>query len=169
MKLATFRAPGVTQPLAGEVIGDEVKAFASDLTVVDVLCGAAPRVPGAGSWPLSDVELLPPVPDPGTIYAIGLNYAKHIQETGGQKPETPIVFVKVRASVAAPGGPIVCPAVVRRLDYEGELALVIGTGGRHIPASEAEQHVFGYTIANDVTIRDWQRRGQQFLGHHADV
>ena len=69
------------------------------------------------------------MPAPGTIYAIGLNYAKHIEETGGQRPEAPIVFVKVRGSLAPPGGPIVCPQVVRRLDYEGELTIVMGRDG----------------------------------------
>ncbi len=139
--------------LAGEVQqGDQVEAFAGGLQVVDVLAGATPRLPRTGSWPLSDVTLLAPVPAPGTIYAIGLNYAKHIEETGGQKPEWPIVFVKVRGSVAPPGGPIRCPEVVRRLDYEGELTIVIGADGQ----------IAGYCIADDVTARDLQGREPQW-------
>ena len=152
MKLATFQAPGVSRPLAGQVQGDNVKAFASELEVVDVLAGATPRVPGAGEWPLSEVTLLAPIPNPGTIYAIGLNYAKYIAETGGQTPESPIVFVKVRGSVAAPGGPIICPEVVRRLDYEGELTIVMGAGGK----------IAGYCVADDVTARDLQGREPQW-------
>ena len=152
MKLATFRAPGVELPMAGEVQGDQITGFAGGLQVVDVLAGASPRLPRAGSWHLSEVELLAPVPAPGTIYAIGLNYAKHIEETGGQKPEWPIVFVKVRGSVAPPGGPIRCPQAVRRLDYEGELTIVMG----------ADQQIAGYCIADDVTARDLQGREPQW-------
>lgn len=136
---------------AGEIAGDTVRPFVPELTVTDVLAGAEPRF-HTGHWPLEDVTLLAPVPDPGTVYAIGLNYAKHIEETGGQRPEFPIVFVKVRGSVAPPGGPIVCPEVVRRLDYEGELTIVMGTGGR----------IAGYCIADDVTARDLQGREPQW-------
>jgi 2-keto-4-pentenoate hydratase/2-oxohepta-3-ene-1,7-dioic acid hydratase in catechol pathway len=151
VRLATFQAPGSGRPLAGEIQGDQVRAFAPELDVVDVLAGVEPT-PGSESWPLSDVTLLAPVPDPGTIYAIGLNYAKHIAETGGQAPEEPIVFVKVRGSVAPPGGPIVCPEVVRRLDYEGELTIVMGSDGQ----------IAGYCIADDVTARDLQGREPQW-------
>ena len=125
--------------------------FDGGLTVRDVLAGAEPRT-GEQSWALSEVTLLAPVPDPGTVYAIGLNYAKHVEETGATAPEAPIVFVKVRGSVAPPGGPIVCPEVVRRLDYEGELTIVIGAGGQ----------IGGYTIADDVTARDLQGREPQW-------
>ncbi len=150
MKLATFK-PGESEPRAGEVVDDRVHAFADGLTVRDVLGGAEPRR-GEESWPLSEVTLLAPVPDPGTVYAIGLNYAKHVEETGAKLPEAPIVFVKVRGSVAPPGGPIICPEVVRRLDYEGELTIVIGAGGQ----------IAGYTIADDVTARDLQSREPQW-------
>jgi 2-keto-4-pentenoate hydratase/2-oxohepta-3-ene-1,7-dioic acid hydratase in catechol pathway len=121
------------------------------VTVVDELAGADPRVQ-TDAWPLEQVTLLAPVPAPGTVYAIGLNYAKHIEETGGQRPEFPIVFVKVRGSVAPPGGPIVCPEVVRRLDYEGELTIVMGRDGQ----------IAGFCIADDVTARDLQGREPQW-------
>jgi acylpyruvate hydrolase len=152
VKLATFQPLGSDQALAGEVRGDEVVAFTRGLQVVDVLAGATPGRERAGSWPVSDVTLLAPVPVPGTIYAIGLNYAKHIEETGGQRPERPIVFVKVRGSAAPPGGPIRCPEVVRRLDYEGELTVVMGAGGQ----------IAGYCVADDVTARDLQGREPQW-------
>jgi acylpyruvate hydrolase len=151
MKLATFRAPGRDQPLAGEVTGDSVHAFADGVTVKQVLAGETPRR-GDGEWPLTDVELLAPVAEPGTVYAIGLNYARHVEETGGQRPEVPIVFVKVAGSVSPPGGPIRRPEVVRRLDYEGELTIVMGAGGR----------IGGYCVADDVTARDLQRREPQW-------
>src|SRR5437764_7430423 len=86
MKLATFRAPGRSQPLAGEVLDDRVVAFEGGLGVTDVLAGAAPSR-GSESWGLSEVTLLAPVPRPGTIYAIGRNYAAHAAEMGNQPPE----------------------------------------------------------------------------------
>src|SRR5205807_3378931 len=107
---------------------------------------------GEESWPLSEVTLLAPVPEPGTIYAIGLNYAEHIAETGAERPEAPVVFVKVSGSIAPPGGPIRCPEVVRRLDYEGELTIVIGGAGK----------IAGFCVADDVTARDLQRREAQW-------
>ncbi len=153
MKLASFRVGGHEGDLAvGEVIGDHVAAFPAGVTVLDALLGDADTETVAHTWPLSNVELLPPIPNPGTIYAIGLNYAKHVEETGGTRPEQPIVFVKVAASVAPPGGPIRCPDVVRRLDYEGELTIVIG----------AEAKIAGYCIADDVTARDLQGREPQW-------
>lgn len=152
MKLATFKAPEVDHPLAGEVVEDRIFVLTDDeLTVQDVLAGESPER-GPDSWALSDVQLLAPVQRPGAIYAIGLNYAKHVEETGGQRPEQPIVFVKVANSLAAPGGPIRCPEVVRRLDYEGELTIVMGAGGQ----------IGGYCVADDVTGRDLQGREPQW-------
>jgi len=151
VKLATFLPNDAPGPVAGAIVDEHARAFASGLRVVDILGGASARL-GPDAWPLEEVTLLAPVPEPGTIYAIGLNYAKHIEETGAQRPEAPIVFVKVSGSVASPAGPIVCPEVVRRLDYEGELTIVIGEGGR----------IGGYCIADDVTARDLQGREPQW-------
>ncbi len=152
MKLATFIAPGREQPLAGEVTDDEVHSFPDGIRVVDVLAAPGGSPAGGQRWKLSDVTLLAPIPEPGVIYGIGLNYAAHVAETGAQQPESPIVFVKVRGSVASPGGPVKCPAVVKRLDYEGELAIVIGAAGR----------IGGYCIADDVSARDLQGREPQW-------
>jgi acylpyruvate hydrolase len=152
MKLATFQAPGHDEPLSGIVEDGRVRAFSGPDGVRDALAaGAVPDATG-GDWSLDEVTLLAPVPHPGTVYAIGLNYAKHVEETGGTKPEQPIVFVKVAGSVAPPGGPIRCPDVVKRLDYEGELTIVIGAGGQ----------IGGYCVANDVSARDLQRREPQW-------
>jgi 2-keto-4-pentenoate hydratase/2-oxohepta-3-ene-1,7-dioic acid hydratase in catechol pathway len=151
VKLATFLAPGAEAPVAGAVQDGRAHAFVRERRVVDVLAGQ-PAELSEDSWSLEDVTLLAPVPDPGTIYAIGLNYEKHIAETGAQRPAAPIVFVKVRGSVAPPGGPVRCPEVVRRLDYEGELTIVIGAEGR----------IGGYCIADDVTARDLQGREPQW-------
>jgi 2-keto-4-pentenoate hydratase/2-oxohepta-3-ene-1,7-dioic acid hydratase in catechol pathway len=156
VRLASFVPAGGGAARAGEVVGEEVRGlevrgFEPALTVRDVLAGAEPRAHG-DSWPLTEVELLAPLQPAGTIYAIGLNYAKHVEETGGTRPEQPLVFVKVAGAAAPPGGPIRCPEVVRRLDYEGELTIVIGAGGR----------IGGFCIADDVTARDLQRRESQW-------
>lgn len=152
MRLATFQAPGADGPLAGEVRGEEVVAFADGASVREVLATGIPAPAEGQRWPLAEVTLLAPVPDPGTVYGIGLNYAQHAAETGTEPPERPMVFVKVRGSVAPPGGPIRCPPAVRRLDYEGELAIVIGAGGA----------IAGYCVADDVSARDLQRRESQW-------
>jgi acylpyruvate hydrolase len=152
MKLATFRAPDHAEPLSGVVQDDRVIAFGGPHGVIDILSGATVPSDSVGSWALSEVELLQPVLEPGTVYAIGLNYAKHVEETGNTAPERPIVFVKVRGSVAPPGGPVRCPAVVNSLDYEGELAIVIGAGGS----------IGGFCVADDVSARDLQRAEPQW-------
>src|SRR6202023_360411 len=120
-------------------------------SVRDILAGEVAER-GPDSFALSGVTLLAPVANPGAIYGIGLNYAKHIEETGMPRPEFPIVFVKVKGSLAPPGGPIRCPEVVRRLDYEGELAIVIGQNGA----------IAGFCVADDVTARDLQGREPQW-------
>ena len=152
MKLATFVPPDGRPPITGLIEGERAVALDGAPAVVDVLAGRAQASAGTESWSLDDVHLLAPVPQPGTIYAIGLNYARHIAETGATRPEQPIVFVKVRGSVAPPGGPVVCPNVVKRLDYEGELTIVIGADGG----------IGGYCVADDVTARDLQGREPQW-------
>jgi acylpyruvate hydrolase len=152
MRLATFEAPGQSQPIAGFLQDDQIVAFGGPDGVREVLTSGRLPGPSGGAWPIGDVRLLAPIPHPGTIYAIGLNYADHIAETGAQAPEVPIVFVKVRNSVAPPSGPIRCPEVVQRLDYEGELTIVIGRDGE----------IGGYCIADDVSARDLQGRERQW-------
>ena len=152
MKLATFHVPGADARHVGEIEGDQAHAFAPGTTVQGVLAGRiAPKRSGE-SWPLDQVTLLAPVPDPGAVYGIGLNYAEHVAETGATSPDTPVVFVKVRGAVAPPGGPIRCPEVVRRLDYEGELVIVMGANGE----------IAGWAIADDVSARDLQGREPQW-------
>jgi 2-keto-4-pentenoate hydratase/2-oxohepta-3-ene-1,7-dioic acid hydratase in catechol pathway len=146
MKLATFLAPDRPEPLSGTVEGDHVAAFGGPGGVRDALAAGGPPAERIGEWALSEVTLLSPIPEPPTVYAIGLNYARHVEETGATAPPQPIVFVKVRGSVTGPGGPVRCPAVVQKLDYEGELAIVIG----------AEGQIGGYCVADDVSARDLQ-------------
>jgi acylpyruvate hydrolase len=147
MKLTTFLAPGDITPLAGEIRDGRVVAFTDGSTVTTRLAHGG-TVPAAGSsWPLADVTLLAPVPAPGAIYCVALNYRSHIEETGFTTPERPQVFLKPpRASV--PGnGTARRHSVVEKLDYEGELAVVIGRDGT----------VGGYAIADDLTARDLQQ------------
>ncbi len=154
MKLATFTVAGDPELLAGVIVGERVRAFARGADAVrNVLAGAQTTEANLGTYDLAAVTLLAPVPDPGTIFAIGRNYAQHAAELGNDVPQWPVVFVKASSSVAPPSGPVVCPAVVRRLDYEGELALVIGAGGK----------VAGYAVADDVSARDLQKREPQWV------
>jgi 2-keto-4-pentenoate hydratase/2-oxohepta-3-ene-1,7-dioic acid hydratase in catechol pathway len=152
MRLATFLPPGARTPLAGEVRGDEVVAFGDGTSVLARLA-SGDRTPAAGdSHALGEVELLAPVPRPRAIFGNGLNYSEHASETGRDLPEAPIVFMKLPSSAAAPNAPLKVPQVVRRLDYEGELAVVMGAGGE----------VAGYAVADDVSARDLQRREPQW-------
>ncbi|HEX4804592.1 MAG TPA: fumarylacetoacetate hydrolase family protein [Conexibacter sp.] len=151
MRLATFIAPGSSAPLAGEVRGERVVAFAGG-TVPERLA-SGDRTPADGpEFALGDVTLLAPVPRPRAIFGIGLNYAAHAAEQGRALPEQPIVFMKLPSSSAPPGAAVRCPAVVRRLDYEGELAIVMGAGGE----------IAGYAVADDVSARDLQAREPQW-------
>jgi 2-keto-4-pentenoate hydratase/2-oxohepta-3-ene-1,7-dioic acid hydratase in catechol pathway len=108
--------------------------------------------------PLDAVHLRPPVPHPAKVLGIGLNYAAHIAETGATRPEHQVWFNKQRTCVIGPGDAIEIPPVSDQVDYEGELAVVIGRRCRHVTAQEAPSVVAGYTIMNDVTVRDWQWR-----------
>jgi 2-keto-4-pentenoate hydratase/2-oxohepta-3-ene-1,7-dioic acid hydratase in catechol pathway len=152
MRLATFLPPGGDAPLAGEVRGDEVVAFTDGATVLDRLASGDRTAAHGSAFALADVELLAPVPRPRAIFGIGLNYSEHAAETGRDLPEAPIVFMKLPSSAAPPNAPLKVPAVVRRLDYEGELAVVMGAGGE----------VAGYAVADDVSARDLQRREPQW-------
>ncbi len=152
MKLATFLPEGTSEPLAGEVRGDEVVAFAHG-TVLDRLV-SGDRTPADGpAHPLSTVTLLAPVPQPRAIFGIGLNYAAHAAETGAQLPEAPMVFLKLPSSSVPGSGPVRCPAVVKRLDYEVELAVVMG----------ANNTIAGYAVADDVSARDLQKREPRWV------
>ena len=105
---------------------------------------------------LGDVELLAPVLRPGKFLGVGLNYADHIAETGLERPEFPTIFTKQSTCVIGPEQAIHRPRVSEKLDYEGELAIVIGKRCRHVPREKAAEVIAGYTIANDVSVRDWQ-------------
>src|SRR5215210_7445886 len=140
MRLATFLTPGAAGPIAGEVRDDRLAA--GDLDPAD-----------GEEHALADVELLAPVPRPRAIFGIGLNYAAHAAEQGRDLPQQPMVFMKLPTSSTAPGGPVEVPAAAaKRLDYEAELAVVIGAEGR----------IAGYAAANDLSARDLQGREPQW-------
>jgi 2-keto-4-pentenoate hydratase/2-oxohepta-3-ene-1,7-dioic acid hydratase in catechol pathway len=119
---------------------------------------------------LDAVELRAPVPRPAKVLGIGLNYGAHIAETGAQRPEHQVWFNKQRTCVIGPHEPIEIPPESDQVDYEGELAMVVGARCRRIHAAEARAVVAGFTVMNDVTVRDWQARAPTWtLGKSFDT
>jgi len=117
---------------------------------------------GESDHALDEVGLLPVIPDPPAIWCVGVNYDEHRQETGREPTKYPTLFLRIAASQVGHGQAMVRPKASVELDYEGELAVVIGKPGRHIPESEAMRHVAGYSCYNDGSVRDWQRHTTQF-------
>ena len=111
---------------------------------------------------LGDVALLPPIPDPRKVICIGLNYATHLSEMGNQRPDYPTVFTRFTNTLAAHGAPLAKPSNSDRFDYEGELAVIIGRAARHVRREQAMEHVAGFSVFNDASVRDWQRHTSQF-------
>jgi acylpyruvate hydrolase len=118
--------------------------------------------PSAASRPLASVTLLPPIPKPGKIVCLGLNYVEHAKEGGHNVPDYPALFMRAATSLVGPFDAVIRPRVSEKLDYEVELMVVIGMRCRHVPESEALKAVFGYTVFNDVSVRDFQRRTAQW-------
>jgi acylpyruvate hydrolase len=151
MRLATFIAPDGSGSWAGEVRGDEVVTFAVG-TVRDRLASGDLTPADGPAYPLADVTLLAPVPSPRATFGIGRNYAAHAAELGNVLPDAPIVFMKLPTSTVPPGGPVIRPPVVTELDYEAELAVVIG----------ADSKIAGWAVADDVSARNLQRAEEQW-------
>ena len=127
------------------------------------LAELAVRAQGRGpDLALRDVALLPVIPDPGKILCIGLNYADHVAETKRPDAAYPTIFTRFADSQVGHLQPLVRPAGCERFDYEGEMAIVIGRGGRNIAEAEALDHIAGYACYNDGSARDWQRHSSQF-------
>ncbi|MDP1772058.1 MAG: fumarylacetoacetate hydrolase family protein [Methylobacter sp.] len=180
MKLATFTHNRETR------VGAVVDGFVADgknntkipATMLEFLSAGSSALEamqqlidsGLGRIALDQVKLHAPVPRPGKYLGISLNYADHIEETGRDKPEYPSFFTKQSTCVIGPDDAIHRPKVSDKLDYEGELAFVIGTRCRHVPVDKAHQVIAGFTIANDVSVRDWQFRSPTFtLGKSFDT
>jgi 2-keto-4-pentenoate hydratase/2-oxohepta-3-ene-1,7-dioic acid hydratase in catechol pathway len=159
----------------GLVLGDEVVDLSDPAVGLPPAMGALlalgpPGMDTARAAPTTkaarharaEVTLHAPVPDPPNILAIGMNYRAHVAEMGREAPEWQYWFNKQRTAIAGPGDPIVLPTVSDAVDYEGELALVIGPRCQHVPAARALEVVAGYTVINDVSARDWQWRSPTF-------
>ncbi|HEV8306478.1 MAG TPA: fumarylacetoacetate hydrolase family protein [Methylomirabilota bacterium] len=147
---------------AGRRLGERfgsLRAVLAAGALGEIGTATAGRAPDVG---LDEVELVPPIPDPGKILCVGLNYKTHIQETGRSDSEHPSIFVRFPESLVGHDRSLVKPRVSEQFDYEGELAVVIGRPGWHIPPTEALGHVAGYACFNDGSIRDWQRHTSQW-------
>jgi len=163
MKLATVRTASGTR--AARVEGDslvllpiaDVSALLAQPRWID-LAGSAGEVVA-----LDEAALAPVVPRPPKIICLGLNYMRHIREMGREPPDFPTIFAKYTSALIGPRDEIAMPTVSENMDWEVELGVVIGTVARHVTVDTALQHVAGYTVVNDITARDWQRRTTQFL------
>lgn len=175
MKLCTFKTPGGLVGV-GIVSGDGIIRVADHLS-------AAPRDMAGliGEWQLwqeplqrlaqlqktdftlDEVTLLAPVPRPGKILGIGLNYADHVAESGMATPADQLWFAMMNTAANGPYAPIDLPRVSEQLDYEAEMVFVIGKRCRHVSREQAREAIFGYCVGNDVSVRDWQLRTSQFV------
>ena len=168
MKLVTFSAadgklrPGALICEASLVVDLTTDGYADALAVIAAGFSAVDKPGSHAAYPLSEVRLHTPLHNPPRIFAIGLNYRDHARETKMPIPTTPVVFFKLPTAIIGPGDPIVLPFNSAEPDYEAELAFVIGRSGYRIPAAEWRNHVYGYTIVNDVSARDVQRASSQW-------
>jgi len=189
MRLLSFSPHAVSSaassglPRPGLVVGDEIVDLSDpavglpgDMAALlalgpEALDRARRALSGrAARYPIDSVRRHAPVPHPPSILAIGMNYRAHVAEMGREPPEYQYWFNKQRTSIAGPGDPIVLPTASTMVDYEGELAMVIGPRCQHIPAARAMEVVAGFTIINDVSARDWQWRTPTFtLGKSFDT
>ncbi len=171
MKLASFIVQG--RSTYGVVDGDQVvdleslkHTFGTDLKqaiannrladLTSVVLTSLPHIP------LAEVAFLPVIPNPGKVLCIGINYATHVRETGREMPIYPMIFTRFADSQTAHLHPIVRPKASHKLDFEGELAVVIGKPARHVKQADALDYVAGYACYNDGSVRDWQKHTIQF-------
>jgi 2-keto-4-pentenoate hydratase/2-oxohepta-3-ene-1,7-dioic acid hydratase in catechol pathway len=174
LRLVCYSLPGEA-PRPGLIVGDEVvdlgdAATGLPSTMLELLALGPDGLAGAAAAPatraqrhvLATVRRHAPVPDPPAILGIGMNYRAHVAELGREPPEWQYWFNKQRTAIAGPGDPIVLPSVSEMVDYEGELAMVIGRRCQHVPAARALEVVAGFTVINDVSARDWQWRTPTF-------
>ncbi|MDT9632619.1 fumarylacetoacetate hydrolase family protein [Pseudomonas sp. JV449] len=124
---------------------------------------SAARLASLPRIPLAEVTFLPVIPNPGKVLCIGINYATHVRETGREMPTYPMIFTRFADSQTAHLQPIVRPTASHKLDFEGELAVVIGKVARHVKHAEALDYVAGYACYNDGSVRDWQKHTIQFV------
>ncbi|WP_027730416.1 fumarylacetoacetate hydrolase family protein [Variovorax paradoxus] len=171
MKLISYQHNGIDSygAVTGERIVDLREVFADRATDLKTLIAAdllteaaAAAAKATATLPMSEVRLLPVIPNPGKIVCVGLNYGEHVRETGREITEQPTLFLRVAESQVAHGDDILLPPESTKLDYEGEIAIVIGRGGRRIAEADAWDHIAGYACYNDGSIRDWQTATPQW-------
>jgi len=169
MRLLTFSSGAGPRPglVSGTQVIDlgypDLVAFLEDGSRALEAARKLAATPPSSAHPLAGVRIHAPLPRPGKFILIGLNYRDHAIESGLSIPETPTVFAKYDNAVIGPGDAILLPKVSKEVDYEAELAFVIGRRGRSIPAARWADHVFGYTMVNDVSARDYQRATSQWV------
>ncbi|MGY2222149.1 fumarylacetoacetate hydrolase family protein [Pseudomonas gingeri] len=172
MKIASFLNQGI--PSYGLVDGDQVVDLQSlkaelgyDLKAAithGLLAGLTPeRIAALPRLALAEVTFMPVIPNPGKVLCIGINYATHVRETGREMPTYPMIFTRFADSQTAHLQAILRPRISHKLDFEGELAIVIGKKARHVKAENALDHVAGYACYNDGSVRDWQKHTIQFV------
>ncbi len=172
MRIASFERNGT--PSYGVVsddrlidVGSRLRSRYPDLRAVlaadalpELQSAATPDVP---TFPLDQVRLLPVIPNPEKILCVGLNYVSHRTETKRPESKYPSIFTRFADTQVGHEAPVLRPSFSDAFDYEGELAIVIGRGGRHIPEHEVNAYIAGYSCYNDVSVRDWQRHTHQFI------
>src|SRR5436190_3942031 len=158
MKLVTYEAGGRVR--AGVLTDDGV--IDTGFTTMSELLRAGPPSQPSGE-PIQPYRLLPPVTDPGKIVCIGLNYLSHAREQGAEPPETPTLFAKFANALAAPDSEVKLPAYSTKVDYEAEVAFVIGRQEKDIPEADALDYVAGYMMLNDLSARDMQFATPQWM------
>lgn len=141
-------------------VGTDLAALAQDpdLRAAAAMAAAA----GTATIPVAEITPALPIAAPPTIICLGLNYVEHIKEGGYEIPDYPALFMRGRKSIMAAGAPMVRPSCSEQLDYEAELMVIIGKEGRNISEADALSHVFGYTVFNDGSVRDYQRKTHQW-------
>lgn len=161
MRYVTFEHRGGRR--IGRVDGELVQPLAGPSEIGRETPDLAALLPSGKPVPMADVRLLPVVPHPDKIFCVGLNYHAHVGETGRELPTYPVLFTKFAGSLVGATDDIVLPPEAQQVDYEAELVVVIGKAGRRITREAALDHVLGYTVANDVTMRDYQYKTHQWL------
>ena len=171
MRLVTFvegdKAPRPGLVVDGGVFDLDAEGFQDAITFLGAQGSVQADVAGAATRSrtriaLEQVRLLAPVPRPPRLFGIGVNYAEHAAESGTRMRDVPTVFLVLLSAVVGPGADVVLPRASSQVDYEAELAVAIGKAGHRIAASDWEEHVFGYTMMNDVSARDVQRATSQW-------
>lgn len=178
MNFVTFRTDSDSTPRLGAVVDGSVVTLPGDMVALCTRGAAgfaaaakeAASAPATARIPLGSARLLPVVPRPGKIVCLGLNYADHAAEGGNQRPDYPSFFLRGASSLVAHGAAIQQPRVSSQLDFEAELAVVIGKTSRHLSEADALEAVAGYACFNDATLRDYQRKTAQWtIGKNFDA